>query len=174
MEKVIVVGHCFEFLGGVTERVVFDNTTLVVKKVFKGTDREECKDFHGFRGVYPFHADYCAPRKGWEKGTVERGDRYIRDLYFRPRPEASTLDELKRQLLEELKRDPDLRTLATGEAVRTVFEAERAELRPLTHHAPETCLTESRVVNRFGHVRVDKNDYSVPIEYAYQDAWDKN
>ena len=28
--------------------------------------------FAAFRGAYPFRAEFCAPAKGWEKGSVER------------------------------------------------------------------------------------------------------
>ncbi|MGH7162878.1 MAG: hypothetical protein ACREID_05285, partial [Planctomycetota bacterium] len=47
-------------------RVVLDDTSLAVKRVLRGTDREETEAFHGFRGGDPFPADFCAPGKGCE------------------------------------------------------------------------------------------------------------
>ena len=41
--------------------------------------------FAAFRGAYPFRAEFCAPAKGWEKGSVEGGVKYVRNLVFRPR-----------------------------------------------------------------------------------------
>ncbi len=82
------IAEAFRYFGGVTRRCVLDNTSLAVKKVLAGPDREENRVFHGFRGGYPFAADFCAPRKGWEKGSVEAGVRYVRNNNFRPRPEA--------------------------------------------------------------------------------------
>ncbi len=67
------VADSFAFFGGVTERAVFDNTSLVVKKILRGRDREITQAFEGFRGQYPFGAEFRAPGKGNEMGSVEGG-----------------------------------------------------------------------------------------------------
>ena len=41
--------------------------------------------FAAFRGAYPFWAEFWAPAKGWGKGSVEGGVKYVRNLVFRPR-----------------------------------------------------------------------------------------
>ena len=71
-------------MGGVTDRVVLDNTTIAVKQVLTGRDRVQTDAFQAFRGAYPFAAAFCAPAKGWEKGSVETGVKYVRNLVFRP------------------------------------------------------------------------------------------
>ena len=76
----------FAYMGGVTDRVVLDNTTIAVKQVLTGRDRVQTDAFQAFRGAYPFAAAFCAPAKGWEKGSVETGVKYVRNLVFRPRP----------------------------------------------------------------------------------------
>lgn len=53
-----------QWLGGVPERGVFDNTSLAVKEVLRGRERIETALFHSFRGVFPFEAAFCAPAKG--------------------------------------------------------------------------------------------------------------
>ena len=50
-----------------------------------GRDRLETEAFAAFRSAYPFRAEFCAPAKGWEKGSVETGVKYVRNLVFRPR-----------------------------------------------------------------------------------------
>jgi len=60
----------FEHFGGLTRRVVLDNTSLAVKKILVGTEREETKAFHGWRGPLPLHADFCAPASGDWCGSV--------------------------------------------------------------------------------------------------------
>ena len=50
-----------------------------------GRDRLETEAFEAFRGAYPFRAEFCAPAKGWEKGSVETGVKYVGNLVFRPR-----------------------------------------------------------------------------------------
>ena len=46
------IAEAFAFFGGVPERCVLDNTSLVVKKVLRGRDREVTEAFAGFRGQY--------------------------------------------------------------------------------------------------------------------------
>ncbi len=167
------LAEAFRFLGGVPRRVVFDNTSLAVKKVLSGTEREETKVFDAFHGSFPFHADFCAPGKGCEKGSVETGVKYVRNNVFRPLPRVESFEVLNTQILEELERDLDERRLSDGRGVREAWSVEREQLRPLPAHRPETCRTLSRVADKFAHVRVDRVTYSLPIEYAYQATWAK-
>ena len=74
------LSESFAFFGGLTKRVVFDNTSALVKKVLRGRDREVTEAFDGFRGQYPFAAEFCAPAKGNEKGSVETGVKYVRNV----------------------------------------------------------------------------------------------
>ncbi|MHC4579793.1 MAG: IS21 family transposase [Planctomycetota bacterium] len=167
------IASAFAHFGGVTRRAVLDNTSLAVKRVLKGRDREETDDFHAFRGAYALHVDFCAPAKGNEKGSVETGVRYVRNLVFRPRPRVATLDELNASILNELDADLDARTVAGGRTARQASQAEREHLRPLPAHPPAPCRTWARVADKFGHVRIDRNAYSVPIALAYRDVWAK-
>ena len=70
------IESAFTYFGGVVDRVVLDNTSLAVKAVLAGRDRLETEAFAAFRGAYPFRAEFCAPAKGWEKGSVETGVKY--------------------------------------------------------------------------------------------------
>lgn len=167
------IAEAFRYFGGIPRRVVLDNTGLAVKRVRKGRDRDETDAFHAFRGAYAFHADFCAPAKGNEKGSVEAGVRYVRNLAFRPRPKVACLDDLNASILRELEADLDRRVVPGGRTVRQAWQAEREHLRRLPLHAPEPCRTLPRVADKHGHVRIDRNVYSVPVEHAYRDVWAK-
>ena len=67
------IESAFRYLGGIVDRAVLDNTSLAVKEVLTGRDRVQTEAFEAFRGAYPFTAEFCAPAKGWEKGSVETG-----------------------------------------------------------------------------------------------------
>ena len=84
------LARAFEYFGGVTDQVVMDNASMVVKKVLAGRDREVTAGFDAFRWAYPFGAEFCAPAKGWEKGSVETGVKYVRNNAFRPLPSADS------------------------------------------------------------------------------------
>ena len=156
----------FRHFGGVTKRAVLDNTSLAVREVRRGPDRVETKLFEAFRGTFPLRADFCAPASGWEKGSVERGVEYVRDNVFRPMPDVGSFDELNALILSELERDLDRRKLPDGRTARQAWIAEREHLRPLPAHEPQTCRVVPVVADKFGHVRVDRSTYSVPIAYA--------
>lgn len=162
------IAEAFAWFGGVPRRAVLDNTSLAVRKVLKGTDRIENQRFQAFRGEWILHVDFCAPGKGWEKGSVERGVEYVRGLVFRPVPKVASFDELNAWILAELDRDLDRRRLRDGRTAREALAAEREHLRPLPDHRPETCRVLTCVADKFAHVRVDRSTYSLPTNYARQ------
>ena len=116
----------FASMGGVTDRVVLDNTTIAVKQVLTGRDRVQTDAFQAFRGAYPFAAACCAPAKGWEKGSVETGVTYVRNLVFRPRPTVASWAALNALIITELEADVATRRLADGRPVREAWTLERA------------------------------------------------
>ena len=140
----------FRHFGGVTKRAVLDNTSLAVREVLRGPERIETRLFEAFRGAFPLHADFCAPGKGWEKGSVERGVEYVRDNVFRPMPSVDSFDELNAMIVAELERDLDRRKLSDGRTARQAWIAEREHLRPLPNFVPETCRIVALVADKFG------------------------
>ncbi len=160
----------FTQFGGLTERIVMDNTSLAVREVLRGPEREENRAFHAFRGELALGADFCAPRKGWEKGSVEGGVGYVRQNGLQPRIVAATWEEANARLLAILEADLATRRLPDGRTCREALEEERRHLRPLPAHLPDACRTLPRVIDKFGHVIVDGARYSVPIDHAYQAA----
>ena len=157
-----------EWLGGLPERLVADNDTVLVERVGVGRERQERAAFSAFRGELKVGVDYCAPARGNEKGSVEGAVRYVKANCFRPLPVVASLAELNAQILAEMDEGLDARRLPDGRSVREALLAERGHLRALPEHWPATCRAEHRVVNKYGHVRADRSSYSVPIEHAYR------
>lgn len=160
-----ILAACVHF-GGLPRRLVLDNTSLAVREVLKGTERVENRLFEAFRGGLAVAADFCAPRSGHEKGSVERGVQYVRGLCLRPLVHAESFDALDALLAQQLDADLDHRHLPDGRSARQALEDERKHLRPLPEHLPETCRVRPVVADRFAHVRVDHVTYSVPAELA--------
>ena len=167
------IESAFTYFGGVVERVVLDNTSLAVKQVLAGRDRVETEEFEAFRGAYPFRAEFCAPAKGWEKGSVETGVKYVRNLVFRPRVAVESWAALNALIITELEADLPMRHLDDGRSAEEAWRLERQHLRAMPVHRPATCRVVARVADKFGHVRVDHITYSVPIRHAYRPVWVK-
>ena len=90
-------GHvrAFAQLGGVPRTLLYDNLRSAVLArhgdaiQFHPRLLELCAHYH-------FEPRPCRPRRGNEKGRVERVIRYVRDSFFAARP-FTTLDDLNRQ-----------------------------------------------------------------------------
>ncbi len=167
------IESAFRYFGGIVDRLILDNTSLAVKHVLAGRDRVETEAFEAFRGGYPFRAEFCAPAKGWEKGSVEGGVKYVRNLVFRPRLAVESWTALNAAIITELEADLPTRHLDDGRSVEEALRQERRHLRAMPVHLPATCRVVARVADKFGHVRVDHVTYSVPIRHAYRPVWVK-
>ena len=167
------IESAFRYFGGLVDRLVLDNTSLAVKDVLAGRDRVQTEAFDAFRGGYPFRAEFCAPAKGWEKGSVEGGVKYVRNLVFRPRLAVESWAALNAAIITELEADLPMRHLDDGRSVEEALAQEREHLRAMPAHLPATCRVVARVADKFGHVHVDRVTYSVPIRHAYRPVWVK-
>src|SRR5262249_12260419 len=61
----------FAYFGGVFRRLRYDNLGSAVKRVLRGSRREETQRFVGFRSHWRYEAEFCTPGEGHEKGGVE-------------------------------------------------------------------------------------------------------
>jgi transposase len=149
-------GHvsAFDFFGGVPKRCTYDNAAYSVKRgsgPLKGRTRTLTDSFSELKSAFLFEADFAAPRKGNEKGSVERRIGVIRSRLFVPVPKADSWEELNRMLL------------AKAEAARNsseAFKEDVAALLPLRSYRPESL--RSAKVDKLSLVRYDNCFYSVP------------
>ncbi len=167
-----LAGHVRAFgrLGGVPRVLLYDNLkSAVVER--RGDAIRLNERLWELASYYRFEPRACAPRRGNEKGRVERAIRYIRGSFFAGR-EFASLADLNAQAeawcdgvaMDRRWTDDPSRT------VREVFEEERPRLLALPE-VPFPC--EERVPARVGktpYVRYDLNDYSVPHTAVRQEV----
>jgi transposase len=159
-----------DYFGGLPRRLVLDNTGLAVQLVLKGRERKEQTAFVAFRGQLGLAVDYCAPAKGNEKGSVERGVGYVKNNCFRPTPKVASLDELNAVMLAELERDLPRRPHRECGSAAAALAMEQTALKPLPSHLPQPCRIVAAKVDKYGHVRVDGVEYSVPTRFVRRTA----
>ena len=87
-----------------------------IERWLRAEPRVQTETFESFRGGYPFRAEFCAPGKGWEKGSVEGGVRYVRNLVFRPRLAVESRAALNTAILTELEANLPLRHPDDGQS----------------------------------------------------------
>jgi transposase len=158
-------GHveAFEAFGGAPRQMVYDNLkSAVLERV--GEHARFHPELLELGSHYHFMPRLCAPRRGNEKGNVERFIRYLRESFFAARV-FDDLGDLNDQLARWLSERAFLRVHPTDPERRSVaahHELERPRLLPLPAHRPNTECVETLRSGKQPYLRFDCNDYSIP------------
>jgi transposase len=160
--------HAFEFWGGVPRTAVYDNLKPAVLQVLKGHSRREHEVFLHFHSVYRFEALFANVHAGWEKGSVENLVGYARRNYLVPLPEGTDLETINAELRQNCLADQQRIMTGRTDPIAARLACESAYLGPLPSHAPDLGPVVEVLVHSTGRARFQTNDYSVPIQYAYQ------
>ena len=169
-QEVFFAGHvsAFEFFGGVSREIWYDNLSSAVRKVLKGSKREENDSFISFRTHYLYKAEYCNVASGWEKGGVEGRVGYVRRNWLIGARGFESWDELNEYLgekcQEELNRVMKGRSGSIGERLKE----EQAAFLPLPTHPYRCCKSVPVGANQLSLVTYATNRYSVPVEKSHE------
>lgn len=166
-------GHLelFRRYGGVPLRVRIDNLKTGVSSG-AGSAAVLNRSYQTFARELGFEIDPCRPRKGQDKGKVERSVRIFRDhfgdLFDRDWSELvpfqAALDERAAALLQRLK------CPITGTSVEAALRAERRHLQPLTRIGEPFDVVVSRRVSLDCLVSFEGRRYSVPFAWVGRDV----
>jgi transposase len=159
--------HAFAFFGGVFPVLIYDNLTTAVQKVLRGKKRILQEAYDKFRSYYNFAPRFCNRGQGHEKGGVEGLVGYSRRNYMVPVPEAESLEELNKKLLQDCLLYGEHRISGRERTVNELYEAEKDHLISLPNIPFSNLEAYSGKVDKYSTVIIDKNHYSVPTAYAY-------
>ncbi|MQA17187.1 MAG: IS21 family transposase [Pseudonocardiaceae bacterium] len=158
--------HAFRVLGGVpTDKIRYDNLKAAVASVIGFSRRRvEADRWTAFRSHYGIEAFYCQPgiQGAHEKGGVEGQIGWFRRNHLVPIPAVESLAELN-AMVDAWDDVDDARRI--GSRARTVgehFATEQPLLAPLPTEPFETGRWFTPRVDRYSHVTVRMNKYSVP------------
>jgi hypothetical protein len=155
----------FHHFGGVFRRLRYDNLTAAVKRVLRGSRREETARFVAFRSHWRFESVFCLPGEqgAHEKGGVEGEVGVFRRNHWVPVPQARDLAELNEQLLAACQQDEHRLITGREQTVGAAMLLERAHLLPLAEEDFELAEISFPLVSSLGTVKVRTNAYSVPL-----------
>ena len=153
------------FFGGVPRTLVYDNLKSVVLHR-RGAEVTFNPQFLPFADRYGFRPRPTWPGEPHEKGLVERPIFYVKDNFWYGRKFAG-MDDLQAQGNRWRDMTCNVR-IHSGFDERPVdrFEFERPQLLALPeepYQAEEILFAKA---SRWGYVRLDANDYSVPLLFA--------
>ena len=162
-------GHvsAFKFFCRVPSRISYDNSKVAISKI-AGSSRKITDGFKQLVSHYLFKYHFCNVARPNEKGVVEGIVKYAR-LNFMV-PDVKDFDELNQYLLEGCRDDMNRRLRGHTMIKRELLEEDRCVMEPLPATVFEACRTVTAGVNSELLVRFDRNDYSVPLEYAFRDV----
>lgn len=155
--------EAFAYFGGVFRRLRYDNLAAAVKRVLRGSRREETARFIAFRSHWRFEAEFRTPARGNEKGGVEGEVGRFRRNHLVPIPQAEDLDELNAKLLDCCRRDEQRTVAGQSERVGERLEVEREKLLGPAEEGFEIEATSFPTVDGSGCVKVRTNFYSTPL-----------
>lgn len=157
--------RCFQLLGGVPAKVIFDNGKVAVKDGF-GAQAKKQEGYTKLSAHYGFEALFCNPAEGHEKGLVEGLVGWARRNILVPVPRVSSIQELNEQLLDRCRKYESHKIQGRPDTVGVMFQIEKESLRPLPQYVFETAKCMNVRVNAFSTVRFRTNNYSVPVAYV--------
>jgi transposase len=132
-------GHVRAFgrIGGVPERIRYDNPRVMVTRILRGRDRELTDRFVALRSHYGFDSFFCEPGEegAHEKGGVEGDIGRFRRRHLVPLPVVAGLAELNAYLAAADRADLARHVAGRLETVGEDALTDRAALRPLTGRA---------------------------------------
>lgn len=153
----------FAYFGGVFRQLRYDNLGAAVKRVLRGSRREETQRFIAFRSHWRFASEFCTPGEGHEKGGVEGEVGTFRRNHWVPVPQAHDLADLNGQLLAACRQDERRVPAGHPEVVGTAMAIEREHLLPLAADGFDLTEVSFPRVDTRGRVQVRTNWYSAPV-----------
>jgi transposase len=144
----------FAYFGGVFRKLRYDNLAAAVKKILRGSRREESARFVAFRSHWRFEAEFCTPGEAHEKGGIEGEAGYFRRNHWVPVPEAADIVEWNRQLSQDCQQDEQRLIGGREQTVGAGMVIEREHLLALASEGADMAQTSFPTVNGLGCLKV--------------------
>lgn len=164
-------GHvrAFKALGGIPQRIVYDNLSLAVKKVLGG-ERELTDKFKSLVSHYLYEPCFTRVGEGHDKGGVEQAGKNIRLQHMTPIPQADSLKQISEEIQNQIKTSYHKKLNAERISVAKAFEEEKKYLKALPEREFDPRVMVMCKVSNKALVRIEGADYAVPQTWARLDA----
>jgi hypothetical protein len=159
----VFLSDALQYLSGVPERVMIDNTHVVV---LRGTGRQmvPVPEMEAFAERFGFRFVAHAVGDANRSARVERPFSFIENNFLAGRT-FSTWEDLNQQAREWCDRVNSTYKKHLRAIPRELFAVERTHLKPLPEWMPEVYRLHARIVDVEGYVSVNSIRYSVPVAW---------
>lgn len=161
-------GHvrAFEFFGGVPRRITYDNTKVAVSQIL-GRARRLTQGFLQLKSHHLFDHHFCRVARGNEKGVVEAQVKFTRLNFFVPVPQVRDMAVLNTHLHQRCTEDQQRRLRGQKGTKAELLVEDQKTFLPLPATAFDACRKVLTRASSLSLVRLDGNDYSVPVRWAH-------
>ena len=161
--------NAFEYFGGFTQEILYDNMKqVVIKRALKSSDSEWNSQFEDFFECFGFIPRLCRPYRPQTKGKIENTVGYVKRDFFLGR-QFTSLEDLNGQVHRWLER-----VNSTVHGTTYQIPLERFKEENLTQRAQvppyKVVHKETRKVSRDCYISFLGNKYSVPYRFAGRTA----
>jgi transposase len=165
-------GHisAFEFFGKIPQRILYDNASIMVKKIEEDKTRDVTDAFNGLISHYLLDYKFANVASGNEKGHVEGDVGFTRRKFMVPIPRVNSYDEFNDTLKDQCSRLLERRVRGKKDDVKVMLNDDLNKMEDPPKYALDPSTKRSGSVSSTLLVRFDTNDYSVPFEYANADV----
>lgn len=154
--------HCFRYMGGIPQELVFDQDSIVCVAENAG-DIIHTYEFEKLRQECKLSIYMCRGADPESKGKIESTVKYVKGNFLENRLYVDD-DILNSSCLDWLERTANAKIHGTTKRVPAeVFAEEREHLRPLALCAETHGATLCRTVRKDNTILYDSNRYSVPL-----------
>lgn len=160
--------RAFAFFGFVPGRISYDNTKVAVTQIMGPHERKLTVAFARMVGHYLFQSHFCRVRRANEKGVVEGAVRYSRQNFMVPVPQVAHWEELNAHLLTCCRSDMTRRLRGKTLSKQQLLEEDKVAGLPVPTDRFDPRRMVSTTASSQALVRLDTNDYSVPVEYGHR------
>jgi transposase len=158
----------FEFFGFVPSRISYDNTKVAVAQIIGAHLRKLTAAFARLVSHYLFRPHFCRIRRANEKGVVEGAVRYSRQNFMVPVPDVADYAQLNAHLLTCCRSDMTRRLRGKTLTKQLLLEEDKVAGLAIPAERLDPRRLVSTTATSEALVRLDTNDYSVPVEYGHR------
>jgi transposase len=158
----------FAFFGFVPGRISYDNTKVAVRQITGAHRRKLTAAFARLVGHYLFEAHFCRIRRANEKGVVEGAVKYSRLNFMVPVPEVAGWAELNAHLRACCRSDMTRKLRGKALSKGRLLEEDKVAGLSIPPDRFDPRRLVSTAATSEALVRLDTNDYSVPVEYGHR------
>ncbi|HIK90030.1 MAG: IS21 family transposase [Pirellulaceae bacterium] len=165
-------GHvrAFKFFGGVPARISYDNSKIAVAKIVGRRGETPTREFLRMQSYHLYKHHFCMVRRPNEKGHTEGLVKFARRNFMVPIPQFDDFEQFNLKLADDCHNDLRRRLRGQNGTKSELLQEDRQAMLSIPTDRFEARRIKSGKVNTLSLTRFDRNDYSVPTQYAHREV----